>query len=301
MKTILLFCSLTFLSLMTKAQSSIAAARASTINSTVVIKGVVINGAEMGTIRYVQDNMAGISAFSSTLSSLNRGDSVQISGVLTEYKNLLEISTTTSNPTPITFTTMGTGITQTPSVITTAQFNENVEGRLIKFTGCSFAATGTFSSGINYTVNTSAGQFVARVTSSVSNLFGSAIPTGTVDIVGIGSQFCSSPATGCTTGYQLALRDINDITPASIGINEVSKEVSTINVFPNPASTSMAIKLENNQHIKSVNINDISGRSVLSTTENSAILDVSSLQNGIYTIVVITNEKTSQGKFVIEK
>lgn len=300
MKTILLFCSLAFLTVTSKAQT-IAAARAQPTLSTVTVRGVVINGPEMGVIRYLQDNTGGIAAFNSGLSTLNRGDSVIINGPLTDYKALLEISTTTlGNPTPVTFTALGTGITQTPSVITVPNFNENVEGRLIKFTGCTFAATGTFSNNTNYTVTTSAGQFVARVTSTVSNLMGSTIPTGTVNIIGVGSQFCSTGGT-CTTGYQLALRDINDITPVSIGINESTKEISNINVFPNPASTTIALKLENNQRIKSVSINDISGRNVLYTTENSAILDVSSLQNGIYTIVVTTNEKTSHGKFIIEK
>ncbi len=291
MKKILLLSAFCLFTLISQSQSSIAAARSSTINSTVIIKGVVINGAEMGTIRYIQDNVAGISAFSSTLSSLNRGDSVQISGVLTEYKNLLEISTTTTNPAPITFTNLGMGITQTPSVITTPQFNEAVEGRLIKFIGCTFSAAGTFSTGTNYTVNTSAGTFVARVTSSLSSLFSTAIPTGTVDIVGIGSQFCSSPTSGCTTGYQLALRDINDITNSSIGIREYNEMQGNFSLYPNPVSGSIHIY---SHDIKSfeIEILDITGKILRPKKINEHEgTDVTGLAPGIYFMKIYTENK----------
>jgi hypothetical protein len=284
-----------------KSQTTIAAARLAALYSTVVVKGVVLNGPEMGTIRYLQDNTGGIAAFSSSLSALSRGDSVQISGPLIEFRNLLEIATTTANPAPVTFTALGVGITQTPSVITTAQFNENVEGRLIKFIGCTFIASGTFSSGVNYTVNTGAGSFVARITSSVSSLFGSTIPTGTVDIVGIGSQFCTTPAAGCTSGYQLALRDINDITTSSIGVKEIYKEAIDLSVFPNPANNKINFKINQNDVIKTSTITDITGKVVYSSKENTTSADISGLNNGVYFIVVNTQAYTYRSKFVISR
>lgn len=301
MKTKLLLCAFSILIFQAQSQTSIALARAAAINSTVSINGVVINGPEMGTIRYVQDNTAGIAAFSSTLSSLNRGDSVQITGVLTEFKNLLEMSTTTVTPFPITFTNLGVGITQTPSVITTSQFNETVEGRLLKFVGCSFSATGTFSNGVNYTVTTSSGSFVARVTSSVSSLFGSAIPTGTVDIVGIGSQFCSSPTSGCTTGYQLALRDINDITVSSIGINEISNTPINLAVYPNPAENRVDFKIKDKESVMNITINDVAGKTVYHSSENKTFADITQLSNGIYYITINTSSNIYRSKLSISK
>lgn len=299
MKNILLL-SIILLCGIVKGQN-IAAARGTAVGSTVAVTGVVINGPEMGTIRYLQDNTAGIAAFSTTLSSLNRGDSVRITGVLTEFKNLLEISTSTANPAPISFTALGSGITQTPSVITVPQFNESVEGRLIKFTGCSFSASGTFSSGVNYTVNTGAGSFVARVTSSVSNLFGSSIPTGTVDIVGIGSQFCSSPATGCTTGYQLALRDVNDITPSSIGINEYSNTRIRLFVFPNPANDKLSFNLNASESVRAVVVADVTGKVLIRSLDNSRSLDITGLTDGMYFIMVNTEAKQYQSSFIISR
>lgn len=301
MKTTLLLCTLTLFYFTGKSQSSISAARSAALNSTVLVKGVVINGPEMGTIRYLQDNAAGIAAFSTTLSTLNRGDSVQISGVLVEYRNLLEISTSTANPAPITFTALGLGIAQTPSVITAAQFNESVEGHLIKFIGCSFSASGTFSSGVNYTVNTSAGSFVARVTSSVSSLFGSAIPTGTVDIVGIGSQFCTSPTTGCTSGYQLALRDVNDITASSIGVNEMKKNYLNLFVYPNPATDKVYFKVKDHEIIKNITITDLTCKIVYFSAEKKAFVEVDNLSDGVYYILVNTQSNTYRSKLVVAK
>lgn len=302
MKSTLLFSMIAVLSLTARSQVNIAAARTASINSTVNVKGVVLNGPEMGVIRYLQDNSGGIAAYSSSLSTLNRGDSVQINGPLTEYRNLLEIASSTVNLTPVTFTVLGTGSVQTPSVITSAQFGENVEGRLIKFIGCTFSATGSFSNNTNYTVTTSAGNFVARVTSSVSSLFGSPIPTGTVDIVGIGSQFCSTPTSGCTTGYQLALRDVNDIMATSIGINEFASENNSLSIFPNPATKSIFFNLPKNQTLKYAAVIDNLGRSLVVEAENSNGLDVSGLANGIYYLLVTTNnQQVFRSKFIIEK
>lgn len=300
MKSTLLFSMIAVLSLTAKSQVNIAAARTATLNSTVNVKGVVLNGPEMGVIRYLQDNSGGIAAYSSSLSALNRGDSVQINGPLTEYRNLFEIASSTVNLTPVTFTVLGTGSAQTPSVITSVQFGENVEGRLIKFIGCAFSATGTFSNNTNYTVTTSAGNFIARVTSSVSSLFGSPIPTGSVDIVGIGSQFCTTPSSGCTTGYQLALRDLNDITASSIGINEVKGDFTNIYVYPNPANNKLNFKLTNEQ-TKSVTITDNLGREVLLVKENINYVDISRLNSGIYYILITTDKSNYRSKFTVEK
>lgn len=299
MRTILLAGLLSLFALNTKAQT-IAAARAQPTLSTVTVRGVVLNGPEMGTIRYLQDNTGGIAAYNSGLSSVNRGDSVIINGPLTDYKALLEIATTTlGNPTPVTYTALGTGITQTPSVITVPNFGENVESRLIKFIGCTFGTTGTFSNNTNYTVTTSSGQFVARVTSTVSNLMGSPIPTGTVNIVGIGSQYCATGGT-CNTGYQLALRDMADITIAS-GINETNKEVLNLSVFPNPASAKINFKVEAGEIIKAVSITDISGKVVYTSKENIASAELHNLNNGIYFIMVNTQSNNYRSKFVISK
>ena len=54
-----------------QAQSSIAAARTQA-TGTVTVRGIVTNGAELGPIRYLQDNVAGIAAYSPSLNRSGR-------------------------------------------------------------------------------------------------------------------------------------------------------------------------------------------------------------------------------------
>ena len=68
---------------------TISAARSAAIGSTVTITGIVLNGAELGPIRYIQDATGGIAAYSSSmLTNILRGDSVTVSGVTKQYNNL---------------------------------------------------------------------------------------------------------------------------------------------------------------------------------------------------------------------
>lgn len=77
---------------------SIADARLLPLGTTVTVRGIALNGTELGTIRYVQDATAGIAAFPGTGSqpgfsaAVQAGDSVEITGVLLDFNGLLEIS-----------------------------------------------------------------------------------------------------------------------------------------------------------------------------------------------------------------
>jgi hypothetical protein len=73
-------------------QSTIYEARQADIGQTVIVHGVVTNGSELGSIRYIQDSSASIAAFGSLLNSVKRGDSITVTGVLLDYNGLLEIS-----------------------------------------------------------------------------------------------------------------------------------------------------------------------------------------------------------------
>ena len=71
---------------------SITSARGAVVGSNVTVKGKIINGGELGSIRFMQDGVAGISIYGASLSTLNRGDSVIANGTLTSYNNLFEIN-----------------------------------------------------------------------------------------------------------------------------------------------------------------------------------------------------------------
>ncbi len=188
---------------------SITTARAAAVGSNVSVRGKVINGSELGSIRYLQDGVAGIAIYGSNLTSINRGDSIVANGTLTSYNNLFEI-------TPTTFTVITPpGNMPAPIVITPSAFNETYEGRLIRINNCTISSPGTaFTGNTNYTI-TSGGQTAEIRISATSNLVGTVIPFNSVSVIGIGSQFCYTPASGCTTGYQLLLRDQNDLINSS--------------------------------------------------------------------------------------
>ncbi|MBK9452830.1 MAG: T9SS type A sorting domain-containing protein [Bacteroidetes bacterium] len=188
---------------------TIATVRTASIGSTVTVRGIVTNGSELGSIRYVQNGTAGIAIYGSNLSSLQRGNSVVATGPLTNYNNLLEVTPVNS------FTDLGPQTLPAFQTITVPQMNETTEGELVRFDNCTFAlGGGTFAGNTNYNV-TSGGQTLQVRIANTSPLVGTVIPAAAVHLTGIASQFCVNPTSGCTTGYQLLLRDANDILQIS--------------------------------------------------------------------------------------
>lgn len=300
MRTILLLASTLAFVLQSKAQMTIAAARAAAVGSTVTVTGIVTNDKELGTfIRYFQDGTAGIAAYSSTASvagftNVAIGDSITVTGPTKQFNNLLEID-------PIQGFTVNASAKPLPApmVVTPSGFVESTEGRLIQIQNCMFSASGNFASNTNYTLTSSSQTFVMRVVSTATSIIGTPIPTGAVNVTGISSQFCSSPSTGCTTGYQLLPRTLADITSFS-GIKESSLASQPISVYPNPASSKISFNV-NNEIVSGVTVTDNLGRTVIASKENADHLDVSKLSNGVYFIVIATDKHIYNSKFTIER
>lgn len=195
MKKIGLFSVFSLLGLTTFAQADIAAARNMAIGQTVTIKGVVTNGSELGTIRYVQDATGALPAFGNILNSVLRGDSISVTGVLYDYNGLLEISPTNS------FQDLGNGTLPTPNQIPITSVSEALEAQLLQFDNVTFVETGSFVGNTNYNITDGTNTLQVRI-STGSNLVGQAIPTGAISIRGLLGQFNS---------FQLLPRDQNDI------------------------------------------------------------------------------------------
>ncbi|MFO8086229.1 MAG: phospholipase D-like domain-containing protein [Bacteroidales bacterium] len=222
MKKNILIILVLLISALTQAQTiSIDSARTLGPGNTVTISGIVTNGSELGTIRYMQDSTAGIAAYDYSFSQdALRGDSVTITGTIKDYNQLLELDPVSNytihssgNPLP------------SPQVITPSQINEAVESELVRINGVTWNDAGAvFSSNSAYTFNAN-GQSAEIFVRSNHPLIGQIIPSNPVDIIGLGSQYDYSNPNG---GYQLILRDGNDII-ASSSINLTSR-VSTENI-----------------------------------------------------------------------
>jgi phosphatidylserine/phosphatidylglycerophosphate/cardiolipin synthase-like enzyme len=184
-------------------QANIAEARTYAIGTTVTVTGVVTNGLELGVIRYIQDETAGIGIYDSDVSYFQRGDLVTVTGKVEEYNQLLEIGTLTAHS----VTSSGNPLPE-PQLITIGDYGEDLEGELVRVNQVQFVnAGGTFSGNTNYniTANDEIGQI--RV-NTASNLVGQLIPTAAVDLIGVMSQF---HYTDPNAGYQLLLRNTEDI------------------------------------------------------------------------------------------
>jgi phosphatidylserine/phosphatidylglycerophosphate/cardiolipin synthase-like enzyme len=195
---------------------SVSDARNQAVGSTVSIKGIITNGDELGPIRYLEDGTGGIGIYDpNVMLTVQRGDSVIISGVLFDFNNLLEIQPVSnlqvlsqSNPLP------------TPLGIIPAQLDETVEGRLVKITNANFSLAGsTFSGNTSYLLTANGQNCIVYIRTN-SPLVGSLIPFGPINVIGIASQF--------GTNYQLLPRDSNDFE-ATQAISIVSEvEVTDI-------------------------------------------------------------------------
>jgi phosphatidylserine/phosphatidylglycerophosphate/cardiolipin synthase-like enzyme len=216
---------------------TIAAARAlapaanNTAGPTVTVRGIVTNGAELGStvsyIRYIQDGTAGIGVYSSggataaLLTPLVPGDSIQVTGGLKMYRGLLEID-------PISSVTVLAGNRPVPAPVVftaanaAAAFSEQYEGQLVRINGLtslttnpsSCSATGSAVSSFSVTSYRLNGtcpllMYVPANSNGPDGLIGKPSPTGTYDAIGIMSQFSPS-ASSVTGGYQFLSRKYAD-------------------------------------------------------------------------------------------
>jgi len=197
---------------------TITDARAGGANKTVSISGTILNGTELDpVIRYIQDETGGIAIYSSAYASqMSRGDNVSVTGVVKDYNNLLEI-----DPVSV-FTKVSSGNKlPNPVIVTPGQWSDTYEGMLVKVEGVLFSAGGTtFAGKTNYTITAGGQTGQVRVSSATSPIVGQIIPSDTVTLIGILSQF--------STTYQLLLRDLDDIV-SSKAIN-LRSAVSVSNI-----------------------------------------------------------------------
>lgn len=181
-------------------QTPIAQARLQPLGTSVTISGIVTNGNELGIIRYMQDNSAGMALYDLTLPALDRGDSITVTGVLDDFNGLLELN-------PVTSVVIHSSGNPLPAVqfIPASMLNETVESELLQINNSVFAQGGnTFSANTTYLVTSNGTNFLIYVRTG-SPLVGTLIPYGAIGLRGLGSQF--------TTGYQLLPRDTGDFFP----------------------------------------------------------------------------------------
>lgn len=188
------------------AQNTILEARGMSAGTVVTVKGLVTNGSELGSIRYFQDNTAGIAAYGSLVNSVNIGDSVTITGTLKNYNGLLELDPLSN----VTIRSTGNDSPE-PIVLTPIQLGETCESRLVKVNNAIFADAGTLFTGNKKYTFTANGETGYLYVKTGQNIVGQLVPNGLVNITAILSQYTFTGS----GGYQLLPRTIADLHIAS--------------------------------------------------------------------------------------
>ncbi len=294
MKKILLsVLAIAFFSMFANAQD-ISTARAASTGDVVTISGIVTNGAELGSIRYIQDATAGIAIYAPSgnilLENVVLGDDITVTGEVAEYNQLLEVI-----PTEITVNSSGNDLPDF-QVVTPAQINEDYEGELVKVEAATFTETGVFAGGTNYEITANSETIPARVNyeDNGTTLVGVTIPTGEAVVMGVVGQYhADDPA----AGYQILLRHSEDVVSSSSAINEVT---STVGVYPNP--TTDAITVTSQANIATVEVISITGQKIITQTginNTECEVNVAELANGVYFVSMTdVNGNVSTSKIV---
>lgn len=197
MKRAILILAVIFMSSLSMAQTDVADARTYGIGQTVTVNAVATNGAELGSIRYMQDGTAGIAGYGGPITGVSRGDSITVTGPLIEFSGLLEISTVTNvvNHGPAV-------IMPTPVQIPIPSAGESLESELTEIQNVTFVESGNFAGNTTYTITDGANNLDVRINTGI-DLVGTAIPSGPITITGLIGQF--------NANYQIVPRDLNDI------------------------------------------------------------------------------------------
>ena len=224
---------------------SILAARNSATNQLVKVRGIVSRA--WGRFIYIQDATGGIGVRQSsgamvdaiTAGNLILGDSVEVIGLRNEFNNYAQIQLNTGIFSGAnTVIKLGSGKLIAPVVLSIKQLMANAEqyeSVLVRINGLRTASTGNFAASTNYTIwdgntvgDTTVLRVIAAADTEMEDAPALAIPNDTFTFEGIVAQFCSSPASNCSNGYQLygvrkadviftppSLKPFNLLTPAN--------------------------------------------------------------------------------------
>ena len=284
---------------------TIAEARNQSIGQTVTINGVATNGGELGPIRYIQDATAALPAYGNNLSSIQRGDSVSVTGVMFEFSGLLELSPTTS------YTILGQGTMPEPLLIPITSANEDLEAQLVRFDNVSFVQSGFFSNGSSTVQITDGTNTLDVRVNGSTNIDGSEIPNGPISIVGLVGQF--------NANYQLIPRDLDDIFPYVAPAKEINIKLNGNDVLNNGTyvvgnanTTNLTIENTGSESLSITGVNltgvnaadfstDLSPTTIDPLSSQDYTLNFSPSGTGsIFATIIIDNDDSDENPYTID-
>jgi len=202
-------------------------ARAMPDGEVVTVKGIALNGPELGAIRYIQDETGGIALYPGAgsvegLENVKAGDEVLVSGVLDPYQGLLEL-----NPLLSLEILSQENDLPDPQTVFPADFNEQRESEHVSLQCVSFEDPGFFEADETYTLSHYGGIGFQLFVPEGHPLVGKPIPGSPVDLTGILSR---------SNGFRMLVRGEEDI-PASpclyftTGLLPLEMETHSLHLF----------------------------------------------------------------------
>lgn len=191
------------------ASMSISDARKLT-SGNVTVTGIVttINGSNI----FIQDNNSGICVYNSKAkSTVKKGDQIQVTGPLSIYNNLLEITPQDASK----VTTLSTGNTINPKSVNIADINESLEGQLVELNNVTLS---TYDTSADSTINDSTGSIDIYKMPALNGISAN----DKVNVIGVVSQY--------QTNYELIVDQPSNVTKVSSGGNQ-SNTSSTISIM----------------------------------------------------------------------
>jgi len=192
------------------------------LGQTVTVRGVVTMSQELGSpLVYFQDPTGGMVGYDGTFwTNTNQGDSVQVTGVVTQFNGLTELTPVNSS------TILSTNVPFAPKVVSCSDIRlsgEDYEGQLIRINGVTavhnlsgqnVTVWTTSSSGTNYRILVGNDSVEIRIFTS-TNIANSPVPPFPFDVIALTSQFDATPP--YNSGYQILPRSLNDFITSGSG------------------------------------------------------------------------------------
>lgn len=197
------------------------------VGQTVTVTGIVTSDGNLGIVRYLQDETAGIALYPGGQWTQNGwpepqpGDELTMTGALSEYNGLLEVGP--DGITDVTVISSGNDLPEFQTV-TPNDMDESMEGELAYIQNAVFTNGGTVITGNSTFSFTAAGEDGIIYVRNDNELVGQVLPAGEVDLYGVVSQFTFDGV----GGYQLLPRGSEDLVPTS-AIN-LSTQVDQVNI-----------------------------------------------------------------------
>lgn len=178
---------------------TIAQARDRGPGATVTITGRITESTAFNGLIFMQDASAGIAVYDPPLvSKIHTGDSLIVTGTLTDYHSLLELSGN------VTYSIISS-VTRlpVPKSVSVASVKESLEGQLVTIKHARFNGSGVFQPDHDYTITDSTGTMTLRIDAN-SEIVNKLIPTYATDITGIVSEYDNT--------YELMPRNPSDVS-----------------------------------------------------------------------------------------